>query len=88
LLEREVLGKMSTLMVASQHEQSRRVKNFQRPQVQHALKRWQHNTQQWTSHTHEGRSLEQWWWFRLNQHGCSTLSPVSTGCLRDHQQTR
>jgi len=37
LLEREVLGEMSTLMVASQHEERVGIEHLERPQIQHAL---------------------------------------------------
>lgn len=36
-LEREVFGEMAALVVAAQQEQCRRVRQLQRPQVQHAL---------------------------------------------------
>ena len=37
LLEREVLGEMSTLMVASEHEERVGIEHLERPQIQHAL---------------------------------------------------
>jgi len=42
LLEGEILGQMSTLMVATEHEQSRRVHDFQSPQIQNTLQYSKH----------------------------------------------
>jgi len=37
LLEGEVLGEMSTLMIASEHEERVGIEHLERPQIQHAL---------------------------------------------------
>jgi len=44
--EAEMLGKVTTLVVAAQHEQSRWKVEFQREQIQHALH---------TTHTHSSQ---------------------------------
>ena len=42
LLESEIFREVSTLVVAAQHEERRRVQDFQRPQVQHTLHQSKH----------------------------------------------